>query len=85
MFSVVSILPCVFLNEVVLVFLLKTVLSPYLHEGIPNLLVILHRLLLLSISSVRFSAWGYLPLEQIYRQSQFAINALVPSFELTGI
>lgn len=71
MFSVVSLLPCVFLNEVVLMFLLKTVLSQYLREGASSLLVILHRLLLLTISGVGFSAWGYLSLEQIYRESQW--------------
>lgn len=71
MFSVVSLLPCVFLNEVVLMFLLKTVLSQYLREGASSLLVILRRLLLLTISGVGFSAWGYLSLEQIYRESQW--------------
>lgn len=71
MFSVVSLLPCVFLNEVVLMFLLKTALSQYLREGASSLLVILRRLLLLTISGVGFSAWGYLSLEQIYRESQW--------------
>lgn len=71
MLSVVSLLPCVFLNEVVLMFLLKTALSQYLRESASSLLVILHRLLLLTISGVGFSAWGYLSLEQIYRESQW--------------
>lgn len=52
-------------------FLLRTALSQYLREGASSLLVILHRLLLLTISGVGFSAWGYLSLEQIYRESQW--------------
>lgn len=45
-----------FLNEIFLVLLLKTLLSQYLHEGAPSMLAILHRLLRLSVSSVRFPA-----------------------------
>lgn len=54
-----------------LIFLLKTVLSQYLHEDTPSPLIILCRLLLMNISSVRFFAWDYLSLKQIYRESQW--------------
>lgn len=41
MFCVVSLLPLMFLNEIFLILLLKTLLSQYLHGGAPNMLAIL--------------------------------------------
>lgn len=65
----IFILPCVLLSEIMLIFLLKIVLPQYLHESTSSPLVILCRLLLMNISSVRSFAWDYLLLEQIYRES----------------